>query len=246
MKTTPALKAKYKRILLKLSGEALASETGIGIDPTALRGMADQIKEVRNLGIEVVIVIGGGNIFRGITGSKAGVERATGDYMGMLATIINALALQDALEKIDVETRVQSAITMHQVAEAFIRRRAVRHLEKNRVVIFGGGTGNPFFSTDTAAALRANEIGAEVILKATKVDGIYDSDPKKNAGAKRFNRLTYLDALQRQLKVMDATAFSLCMDNKMPIIVFDLFKPHNLRRVVMGENVGTLVTDAEA
>lgn len=234
---------KYKRILIKLSGEALGGKSGTGIDPEALSNMAHQIREVRDLGVEVVIVIGGGNIFRGISGTEAGIERATGDYMGMLATIINALALQDALEKIGVATRVQSAITMHQVAEAFIRRRAVRHLEKNRVVIFGGGTGNPFFSTDTAAALRANEIGAEVILKATKVDGIYDSDPKKNPGAKRFNRLTYLDALQRQLKVMDAAAFSLCMDNKMPIIVFDLFKPHNLRRVVMGENVGTLVTD---
>ena len=243
MKTTPALKAKYKRILIKLSGEALAGETGVGIDPAALRGMAEQIKEVRNLGVEVVIVIGGGNIFRGIAGSKAGVERATGDYMGMLATIINALALQDSLEKSGVETRVQSAITMHQVAEAFIRRRAVRHLEKARVVIFGGGTGNPYFSTDTAAALRANEIGADVILMATKVDGIYDSDPFKNKKAKRYSRLSYLEALQKQLKVMDATAFSLCMDNHMPIIVFDIFRQHNLRRVVMGEKVGTLVSD---
>ena len=237
---------KYKRILIKLSGEALGGQTGMGIDPDALANMANQIREVRDLGVEVVIVIGGGNIFRGVSGSRAGIERATGDYMGMLATVINALALQDALEKIGVATRVQSAITMHQVAEAFIRRRAVRHLEKSRVVIFGGGTGNPYFSTDTAAALRANEIGAEVILKATKVDGIYDSDPKKNPSAKRFDRLTYIDALQKQLKVMDATAFSLCMDNHMPIIVFDLFKPHNLKRVVMGENVGTLVKDATA
>jgi len=243
MKTTPALKAKYKRILLKLSGEALAGETGGGIDTAALRDMAEQIKEVRNLGVEVVVVMGGGNIFRGIAGSKAGVERATGDYMGMLATIINALALQDALEKCAVETRVQTAITMHQVAEPFIRRRAVRHLEKARVVIFGGGTGNPYFSTDTAAALRANEIGADVILKATKVDGIYDSDPLKNSKAKRYTRLSYLEALQKQLKVMDATAFSLCMDNHMPIIVFDIFREHNLRRVVMGDKVGTLVTD---
>ena len=243
MKTTPALKAKYKRILLKLSGEALGGETGSGIDPAALRDMAEQVKEVRNLGVEVVVVIGGGNIFRGIAGSKAGVERATGDYMGMLATIINSLALQDALEKSGVETRVQTAITMHQVAEPFIRRRAVRHLEKSRVVIFGGGTGNPYFSTDTAAALRANEIGADVILKATKVDGIYDSDPFQNKKAKRYTRLKYLEALQKQLKVMDATAFSLCMDNHMPIIVFDLFKEHNLRRVVMGEKVGTLVSD---
>src|SRR5687767_3715014 len=235
--------AKYKRILLKLSGEALAGAGGVGIDTAALKGMAEQIKEVRDLGVEMVIVIGGGNIFRGITGNKAGVERATGDYMGMLATIINALALQDALEKSGVETRVQSAITMHQVAEAFIRRRAVRHLEKARVVIFGGGTGNPYFSTDTAAALRANEIGADVILKATKVDGIYDSDPLTNTKAKRYTRLKYLEALQKQLKVMDATAFSLCMDNHMPIIVFDIFKEHNLRRVVMGEKVGTLVAD---
>ena len=187
-------------------------------------------------------LIGGGNIFRGLTGSAGGIERATGDYMGMLATIINALALQDALEKAGALTRVQSAITMHQVAEPFIRRRAVRHLEKGRVVIFGGGTGNPYFSTDTAAALRATEIGAEVILKATKVDGIYDSDPFKNSSAKRYTRLTYLEALQRQLKVMDSTAFSLCMDNHMPIIVFDLFKPHNLLRVVMGDEVGTMVT----
>jgi uridylate kinase len=233
---------KYQRILIKLSGEALGGDSGTGIDADSVIDMARQIREVRELGVEVVVVIGGGNIFRGLQGSERGIERATGDYMGMLATVINALALQDALEKQGVATRVQSAITMHQVAEAFIRRRAVRHLEKGRVVIFGGGTGNPFFSTDTAAALRANEIGAEVILKATKVDGIYDSDPKKNPGAKRFAQLTYLEALQKQLKVMDSTAFSLCMDNKMPIIVFDLFKPHNLRKVVMGEKVGTLVT----
>jgi uridylate kinase len=235
-------KPKYRRILLKLSGEALGGESGVGISPEAVHDMAQQIREVRDLGVEVVVVIGGGNIFRGLAGSERGIERATGDYMGMLATVINSLALQDALEKLGVATRVQSAITMAQVAEAFIRRRAVRHLEKGRVVIFGGGTGNPYFSTDTAAALRANEIGAEVILKATKVDGIYDSDPKKNPTAKRFNQITYLDALQKQLKVMDSTAFSLCMDNKMPIVVFDFFRPHNLKRVVMGEKVGTLVT----
>jgi uridylate kinase len=228
--------------LLKLSGEALGGEKGFGISPEAIHDMAEQIREVRDLGVEIVIVIGGGNIFRGVSGSLGGIERATGDYMGMLATIINALALQDALEKAGVATRVQSAITMHQVAEAFIRRRAVRHLEKGRVVIFGGGTGNPYFSTDTAAALRANEIGVEVILKATKVDGIYDADPQKKPDAKRFAQITYLEALQKRLKVMDSTAFSLCMDNKMPIIVFDLFKPHNLRRVVLGEKVGTLVT----
>lgn len=233
---------KYSRILLKLSGEALGGEGGVGINPEAVQSMATQIGEVRDLGVQVVVVLGGGNIFRGLAGSERGIERATGDYMGMLATVINSLALQDALEKLGVATRVQTAITMAQVAEPFIRRRAVRHLEKGRVVIFGGGTGNPYFSTDTAAALRANEIGAEVILKATKVDGIYDSDPKKNAKAKRYSRITYLEALQRQLKVMDSTAFSLCMDNKMPIIVFDLFRPHNLRRVVQGEEVGTLVT----
>jgi uridylate kinase len=233
---------KYSRVLLKLSGEALGDEKGVGIQPEAVKDMAEQIREVRDLGVQVVLVVGGGNIFRGLPGSERGIERATGDYMGMLATVINALALQDALEKLGVATRVQSAITMAQVAEAFIRRRAVRHLEKGRVVIFGGGTGNPYFSTDTAAALRANEIGAEVILKATKVDGIYDSDPKKNPGAKRFTQITYLHALQKQLKVMDSTAFSLCMDNKMPIIVFNFFRPHNLKRVVLGEKVGTLVT----
>src|SRR5215472_11778502 len=233
---------KYGRILLKLSGEALGGETGVSISAEAVQDMARQTREVRELGVQVVVVVGGGNIFRGLKGSERGVERATGDYMGMLATIINALALQDALEKIGVATRVQSAITMAQVAEPFIRRRAVRHLEKGRVVIFAGGTGNPYFSTDTAAALRANEIGAEVILKATKVDGIYDSDPKKNPKAKQFSRITYLEALQKQLKVMDSTAFSLCMDNKMPIIVFNFFRPHNLRRAVLGEKVGTLVT----
>jgi uridylate kinase len=235
-------KAKYGRILLKLSGEALGGESGMGISPESVHSMARQIDEVQSLGVQVVIVIGGGNIFRGQAGSEKGIERATGDYMGMLATVINSLALQDALEKNGVATRVQSAITMVQIAEPFIRRRAVRHLQKGRVVIFGAGTGNPFFSTDTAAALRANEIGADVILKATKVDGIYDSDPKKNPKAKRFSQISYLDALQKQLKVMDSTAFSLCMDNKMPIIVFDMFKPHNLKRVVMGEKVGTLVT----
>lgn len=233
---------KYSRILLKLSGEALGGEDGVGINPQAVQNMAEQVREVRDLGVQIVIVLGGGNIFRGLAGSEKGIERATGDYMGMLATVINSLALQDALEKLGVATRVQTAITMAQVAEPFIRRRAVRHLEKGRVVIFGGGTGNPYFSTDTAAALRANEIGAEVILKATKVDGIYDSDPKKNSKARRYSEITYLEALQKQLKVMDSTAFSLCMDNKMPIIVFDLFRAHNLKRVVLGEKVGTLVS----
>ncbi len=237
-----AKRPKYKRILLKLSGEALGGPTGLNICPQAVRGMAEQIREVRDLGVQVVVVVGGGNIFRGLSGSKRGIDRTTGDYMGMLATIINALALQDALEKLNVPTRVQSAISMSQVAEPFIRRRAERHLEKGRVVIFGGGTGNPYFSTDTTAALRANEIGAEVVLKATKVDGVYDSDPKTNPKAKRYAQIGYAEALQRQLKVMDSTAFSLCMDNKMPIIVFDFFQPHNLRRVVMGDRVGTLVT----
>jgi uridylate kinase len=237
-----AKRPKYKRILLKLSGEALGGPTGLNICPEAVRGMAEQVREVRDLGVQVVIVVGGGNIFRGLSGSKRGIDRTTGDYMGMLGTIINALALQDALEKMGVPTRVQSAISMSQVAEPFIRRRAVRHLEKGRVVIFGGGTGNPYFSTDTTAALRANEIGAEIVLKATKVDGIYDSDPKENPKAKRYSQIRYAEALQRQLKVMDSTAFSLCMDNKMPIIVFDFFQPHNLKRVVTGERVGTLVT----
>ena len=239
---TASKKPKFSRILIKLSGESLGDANGMGISPEAVQHMADQIREVRDLGVQVVMVVGGGNIFRGLTGSERGIERATGDYMGMLATIINSLALQDALEKLGAPTRVQSAIAMAQIAEPFIRRRAVRHLEKNRIVIFGGGTGNPYFSTDTAAALRANEIGAEVILKATKVDGIYDSDPKKNPKAKRFTQISYIDALQQRLEVMDSTAFSLCMDNKMPIIVFDFFRPHNLRRVVLGEQVGTLVT----
>jgi uridylate kinase len=237
-----ATKPKFSRVLLKLSGEALGGEHGSGICAEAVRHMAGQICEVRELGVQVVVVVGGGNIFRGLSGSERGIERATGDYMGMLGTVINALALQDALEKLGCPTRVQSAIVMSQIAEPFIRRRAVRHLEKGRVVIFGGGTGNPYFSTDTAAALRANEIGAEVILKATKVDGIYDSDPKKNPKAKRFAEISYIDALQKRLQVMDSTAFSLCMDNKMPIIVFDFFKAHNLRRAVLGEKVGTLVT----
>lgn len=234
-------KPVYKRILIKLSGEALSDESGYPICFSAIYKMAQQIKEVKELGVDVAMVIGGGNIFRGEHGSQQGIDRATGDYMGMLATIINSLAMQDALEKLGIPTRVQSAIATIQVAEPFIRRRAMRHLEKGRVVIFAGGTGNPYFSTDTAAALRANEIGAEVVLKGTKVDGIYDSDPKKDPNAKRYDRITYAEALQRQLKVMDATAFAMCQENKMPIIVFDIFKPHNLKRVVLGEPVGTLV-----
>lgn len=240
-KPAVASQPRYRRILLKLSGEALGGVEGQGINPEAVHDMACQVAEVQQLGVEVVIVVGGGNIFRGLQGSEKGIERATGDYMGMLATVINALALQDALEKQGVATRVQSAINMTQIAEPFIRRRAVRHLEKGRVVIFAAGTGNPYFSTDTAAALRANEIGAEVVLKATKVDGIYDKDPKKHADAKRYDQVSYTTALEKQLKVMDASAFALCMDNKMPIVVFDFFKPHNLRNVVLGKRVGTQV-----
>ncbi len=235
-------KAKYQRILLKLSGEALGGKDGNSISAEAVHGIARQIQQVRQLGVEVVIVVGGGNIFRGLQGSERGIDRATGDYMGMLATVINALALQDSLEKLNVPTRVQSAINMTQIAEPFIRRRAMRHLEKGRVVIFAAGTGNPYFSTDTAAALRANEMGADVILKATKVDGVYDCDPKKNPKAKRYDQVSYTRALVQQIKVMDSTAFSLCQDNKMPIIVFDLFAPNNLVKVVQGEKVGTLVT----
>lgn len=239
MKTRKPL---YRRVLLKLSGEALGDPHGNGICPDASLSMARQIKSVRQLGVQLVIVVGGGNIFRGVAGSEQGIERATADYMGMLATVINALALQDALEKSGIPTRVQSAISMTRVAEPFIRRRAERHLEKGRVVIFGGGTGNPFFSTDTAAALRANEIKAEVILKATKVDGIYDRDPLKHPNATRFTQISYQEVLRRDLKVMDATAFTLCRDNGMPIVVFDLFKPGNLRRVILGDRVGTRVT----
>ena len=240
-KPAVASQPRYRRILLKLSGEALGGVEGQGINPEAVHDMACQVAEVQQLGVEVVIVVGGGNIFRGLQGSEKGIERATGDYMGMLATVINALALQDALEKQGIATRVQSAINMTQIAEPFIRRRAVRHLEKGRVVIFAAGTGNPYFSTDTAAALRANEMGAEVVLKATKVDGIYDKDPKKHADAKRYDQVSYTTALEKQLKVMDAAAFALCMDNKMPIVVFDFFKPHNLRNVVLGKKVGTQV-----
>ena len=235
-------KPKYRRILLKLSGEALGGKAGIGICPEAVHDMARQIGEVRELGVQVVVVVGGGNIFRGLAGSERGIERATGDYMGMLATVINALALQDALEKMGVDTRVQSAITMSQVAESFIRRRAVRHLEKGRVVIFGGGTGNPYFSTDTAAALRAMEIKADVILKATKVDGIYDADPMLHPGASRFDRISYLQVLEQGLKVMDATAISLCMDNRLPIVIFSLRTAGNIRRAITGEPIGSLVT----
>lgn len=236
-----AKKPAYRRVLIKMSGEVMGGEQGYGICPEAVHGLADQIVAVHKLGVDVAVVIGGGNIFRGLQGSQKGIERATGDYMGMLATVINSLAMQDALEKKGVDTRVQTAISTEAVAEPFIRRKAMRHMELGRVVIFGGGTGNPFFSTDTAAALRANEIGAEVILKATKVDGIYNKDPMKYARAVKYDRIQYQEALAKRLKVMDSTAFSLCLDNEMPIIVFDIFKPNNLRKVVMGQKVGTLV-----
>ena len=233
---------KYNRILLKLSGEALAEPGGFGISPAQARHIAQLVKSVNETGVDVAIVIGAGNIWRGATGENTGMDRATADYMGMLATMINALALMDALEQIDVITRVMSAIEMRTVAEPYIRRRAIRHLEKGRVVIFGGGTGNPYFSTDTAAALRATEIGADVVIKATKVDGIYDRDPKIHPNAIRFDRLTHLEAISQRLNVMDSTAISLCMDNNMPILVLDLWQPGSLLAAIRGEAVGTLVT----
>jgi uridylate kinase len=232
---------RYRRVLLKISGEALAGPAGYGIDPGVLGTFADELKDVHACGCELALVIGGGNIFRGLAASTRGVDRATADYMGMLATVINALALQDALERRGVPTRVLSAIEMQQVAEPYIRRRATRHLEKGRVVIFGAGTGNPFFTTDTAASLRAMEIGAQVIFKATKVDGVYDADPVKHPNAKRFEELTYIEVLSRQLQVMDATAISLCMDNSLPILVFNLMQPGNIARAVSGARIGTLV-----
>ena len=234
-------KTRYRRILLKISGEVLTGDGNFGVDPEVMRQIAGEIKEVKSLGVEVGIVIGGGNIFRGMAASSRGMDRVSADYMGMLATVMNAIALQDALEKIDVHTRVQTAIEMRQVAEPYIRRRAIRHLEKGRVVIFAGGTGNPYFTTDTTASLRAMEIGAEAILKATKVDGIYNVDPLLNKRARKFDELTYLDVLKKQLKVMDATAISLCMDHQIPIIVFNLKKKGNIKRVILGEKVGTKV-----
>ncbi|MCZ6660847.1 MAG: UMP kinase [bacterium] len=232
---------KYKRVLLKLSGEAMAGGEGVGIDPKRAEVIAREIKDVQSLGVEVAVVIGGGNIFRGMVAEEAGMERVSADYMGMLATVINALALQDALESMGVVTRVQTAIEMRELAEPFIRRRAIRHLEKGRVVIFAGGTGSPYFTTDTAASLRAMEIGAEVIMKATKVDGVYSADPLVDPSAERFDEITYLDCLQKGLKVMDSTALSLCMDNGVPIIVFNLWVPGNVGRAVKGEPVGTVV-----
>jgi uridylate kinase len=231
----------YQRILLKLSGEALMGNQGFGVDPQMAVKVAEELKEVHSLGVEMAIVIGGGNIFRGLKATAQGMDRVSGDLMGMLATVINAIALQDALEKVGVFTRVVSAIEMRQVAEPFIRRRAMRHLEKRRVVIFAAGTGNPYFSTDTAAALRAMEIKAEVILKATKVDGIYDADPVKVKSATMYSEIKYIDVLRQGLRVMDTTAISLCMDNSLPIIVFNLLQSGNIQRVVTGEKIGTIV-----
>ncbi|MDD5504572.1 MAG: UMP kinase [Candidatus Omnitrophica bacterium] len=238
-------KLTYKRIVLKLSGESLQGKSGYGIDIPTTRSIASQIKQVHDMGIETAIVIGGGNILRGAQASKSGMDKSTADYMGMLATAINGMALQDALEKQGVFTRLQTAIEIRQIAELYIRRRAIRHLEKKRVVIFVCGIGNPYFTTDTTAALRATEIGADIIFKATKVDGIYSADPLKDKSAKRYARLDYIDLLNKQLKVMDATAVSLCMDNKIPIVVFDLFKEGNLKRAVKGEEIGTVVRGAE-
>jgi len=238
--------AAYRRVLLKISGEALAGRQGYGIDPETIGGIAEEIREVVGMGVQLAVVIGGGNIFRGIAASAGGMDRATGDYMGMLATVINALALQDAVEKAGVPTRVLSAIEMRAVSEPYIRRRAIRHLEKGRVVVFAAGTGNPFFTTDTAGALRAVEIGAEVLLKASRVDGIYTADPKKDPEATKLLRVGYIEALNRGLDVMDHTAISLCMDNKLPIVVFDLTRQGNIRRIVAGEAVGSVVTNDAA
>jgi uridylate kinase len=239
----PGRKVRFRRVLLKLSGEALLGVKTFGIDRDFTDYLAHEVKDLHSLGVEIACVVGGGNIFRGVSDNAQGMDRVSADHMGMLATVINALAFQDALERAGVFTRVLSAIEMREVAEPFIRRRAIRHMEKGRVVIFGGGTGNPYFSTDTAAALRAMEVKAEIILKGTKVDGIYDADPVKNPKAKKFDCLTYLEVLQKGLKVMDTTAISLCMDNRLPIIVYDLKRKGNLRRVVLGEKVGTMVKE---
>ncbi len=244
MSAKSSTKSKYRRVLLKLSGEVMQNrQTRLSIDPERIATLAARIKKARAMGVQIAVVIGGGNIYRGGSGQAHGIDRNTGDYMGMLATIINALALQDALEKNGVATRVMTAIEMKQIAEPFIRRRAIRHLEKGRVVIFGGGTGNPYFTTDSAAALRANEIGAEAVLKATKVDGIYTDDPLKNADARRYKTISFSQALKDSLKIMDSAAFSLCMENNIPIIVFDFFKPGNIERVLAGQKIGTLVTN---
>lgn len=235
------LAPKYKRILLKISGEALIGKSGYGIDPDVIDNIARQVKEVSDLKVEIAIVIGGGNFWRGVSASINGMDRTTADHIGMLATVMNAIGLQDALEKKGVLTRVQSSITMQEIAEPFIRRRAVRHLEKNRIVIFAGGTGNPYFSTDTAAALRALEINAEILFKATKVDGIYDKDPKKYPDAKKYDELTFLEVLDKNLRILDSTATSLCMENNLPIVVFDITKDGNIKNVVFGKKIGTLV-----
>jgi uridylate kinase len=232
---------KYKRIVLKFSGEALAGEKGFGLEPSVLMSIAEQTKEVLNLGVQIAVVVGGGNFWRGLAGSHRGMDRTTADYMGMLATVINSLALQDAFEKVGIATRVQTAIEMRQIAEPYIRRKAIRHLEKGRVVIFAAGTGNPFFSTDTTAALRAAEVDAEIILMAKKVDGVYDADPKKDPTAKKFDDLDFMEVLKQRLNVMDSTATSLCMDNQIPIVVFNIFEPGNIRRIVLGEKIGTFV-----
>ncbi|NJR64429.1 MAG: UMP kinase [Leptolyngbyaceae cyanobacterium CRU_2_3] len=231
----------YQRVLLKLSGEALMGDLAYGIDPAVVQSIAQEIKEIISEGVQAAIVVGGGNIFRGVKGAAAGMDRATADYIGMIATVMNAMTLQDSLEQIDIPTRVMTAIEMQEVAEPYIRRRAIRHLEKGRVVIFGAGSGNPFFTTDTTAALRAAEINAEVVFKATKVDGIYDADPQKNPTARRFKTLTYSHVISQDLKVMDTTAIALCKDNSIPIIVFDLSVSGNIRRAVMGESIGTIV-----
>jgi uridylate kinase len=235
------IEPKYKRVLLKISGEALLGDSDYGIDFKVIDNIAEQIKEVVTLGVEVAIVIGGGNFWRGVSASSNGMDRTTADYIGMLATIMNALGLQTALESKGINTRVLTSISMQEIAEPFIRRRAVRHLEKKRVVIFGGGTGNPYFTTDTAAALRALEIDAEIIFKATKVDGIYDKDPKKYKNVKRFDKLTFIEVLNKNLRVLDSTATSLCMENNLPVIVFDILKPGNIKGVMLGKNIGTLV-----
>jgi uridylate kinase len=238
---TSASTVKYQRVVLKLSGEVLRGKGTEPIDAATLERMCEQVKEIHDLGVQVCVVIGGGNIFRGLQGAKRGVDRTTGDYMGMLATVINGLAIMDCLEKMGVKTRVQSAIPMNQIAEPFIMRRAMRHLEKKRVVIFVAGTGNPYFSTDTTAALRASELHADIIMKATKVDGIYDKDPKKHADAVKYDELTFVDALRQRLNVMDSTAFSLCLDNNVPILVFNLDDPHAILKAIKGEKIGTLV-----
>jgi uridylate kinase len=240
------MRPKYKRVLLKLSGEALIGEKSFGIDPKIVQYIAGELKDIKKSGVQVAIVIGGGNIFRGLEASAEGMERTTADYMGMLATVLNALALQNSLERVGMPTRVQSAIEMQQLAEPYIRRRAVRHLEKGRVVIFAAGTGNPYFTTDTAAALRAVEVEAEVILKATRVEGVYSGDPEKDLKAKKYSEISYLDVLKKRLRIMDSTAISLCMDNRLPIIVFSLMGKGNIKKILEGKKVGTLVKGGDS